>query len=215
VFSDEFDGDSLDTSKWRVAVTPSAASMDGTTSSTPLGRPSDGTSVAGTSSTPLGRPHADCAGYACVELGSCRDAACTPDNVYLKDGQLVMQSSRASSSASDTDAPALTTGAVNTWGKAGWRASDGDFRVCISARLPGNAGGGGQAQGIWPAHWLMPHDDSCGRCRFGGLAATPRFPRSQMHSLLPHAAFTAALASTSMDESLTARARWTHWKEAF
>ena len=53
-----------------------------------------------------------------------------------------------------------TTGAVNTWGKASWRAEQGTFRVCISARLPG-VGSDGSSQGLWPAHWLMPHDDTC------------------------------------------------------
>jgi hypothetical protein len=39
-------------------------------------------------------------------------------------------------------------GAVSTWGKASWRAGEGNFRVCVSARLPGTPG---HAQGIWPA----------------------------------------------------------------
>lgn len=78
-------------------------------------------------------------------------------------GELVLTSDVAPADRATTS---FTTGAVNTWGKAAWRAGDGTFRVCVSARLPGVSGGSAGtasagSQGLWPAHWLMPHDNSC------------------------------------------------------
>ena len=101
------------------------------------------------------RSNADCRGQSCIPLGSCRDAYCHHDNVRLSDGQLILTSQRREFSGRK-----FTTGAVNTWGKLAFRgdAAEGAFRMCISARLPGVAG---HAAGVWPAHWLMPHDDSC------------------------------------------------------
>ena len=84
-------------------------------------------------------------------LGACRDAVCDEDDVYVQDGSLVLRSRKLSGDAN------WTTGAVWTKGKAFW-ADDPAFRLCVSAKLPGGNGGG---QGIWPAHWLMPEDDSC------------------------------------------------------
>ena len=98
---------------------------------------------------------ADCHGRGCALLGSCREAACTRENVEVRDGRLVLSSQRLHASGRN-----YTTGAVNSWGKASWRAdrAHGPFRLCISAILPGVPG---RAKGLWPAHWLMPQDDSC------------------------------------------------------
>ena len=56
---------------------------------------------------------------------------------------------------------AYTSGAVNTKNKRTWNQADGTFRLCVSAMLPGNADSAAASQGIWPAHWMMPNDDSC------------------------------------------------------
>jgi beta-glucanase (GH16 family) len=136
VFQDEFDGEQLDESKWNVEVAPAPGALSR--------RPA---------SKQRARVRADCSGRGCIQLGSCRDAACVRSAAYLEEGALTLRSSRTGSTN-------FTTGAVNTWGKAGWRASAGAFRVCVSARLPG-VGSDGSSQGLWPAHWLMPHDDTC------------------------------------------------------
>mmetsp|Transcript_16635 Transcript_16635/g.37284 ORF Transcript_16635/g.37284 Transcript_16635/m.37284 type:complete len:280 (-) Transcript_16635:95-934(-) len=98
---------------------------------------------------------ADCHGADCHLLGSCRDAACSKDEVNVEGGRLVLSSHRRHMLGRN-----YTTGAVNTWGKVAWRASaaEGPFRLCTSAILPGVPG---RAAGVWPAHWMMPHDDSC------------------------------------------------------
>jgi beta-glucanase (GH16 family) len=130
VWRDEFEA--FDATKWNVAQTSDTAP------------PADPT-----------RPRADCHGEGCILLGSCRDAACTMDSVAVRGGRLVLTSQRRERLGRN-----FTTGAVNTWGKAAWRADakEGPFRLCVSAMLPGVPGG---AAGVWPAHWLMPHDDSC------------------------------------------------------
>lgn len=99
-----------------------------------------------------------CRGAGCAALGSCREAACTAASAEVTGGRLVLTSDR-----DPTDRDRFTTGAVNTWGKAEWHANPavGPFRLCVSAILPGVGGAGAAAQGIWPAHWLMPHDDTC------------------------------------------------------
>ena len=66
-------------------------------------------------------------------------------------GALVLRSTRTRNGK-------LTTGAVSTWDTAAWLPSDGDFRVCIRAKLPGVVG---KAKGVWPAHWMLPRDTSC------------------------------------------------------
>ena len=86
----------------------------------------------------------------------CRSAKCIPDAVSVSDGYLTLISSRDSSNSS-----AWTTGAVKTWNKKAWTTDDGTYRVCISAKLPGGGESTGSGQGIWPAHWMMPQDDSC------------------------------------------------------
>ena len=105
---------------------------------------------------PVGGPsaRADCAGAACIPLGSCREAVCTADNVYLSEGRLILRSQRQA-----LQGRSFTTGGISSYGKATWATTGGAFRLCISAILPGTSGG--LAQGLWPAHWLMPSDNSC------------------------------------------------------
>jgi len=100
-----------------------------------------------------------CNGTSCIALGSCRDASCLKENAYIDQGHLVLRSDNGPMNKT-TGAPSWSTGAVNTWGKANWRTSDGAFRLCVSAQLPGSPVKG-ESQGIWPAHWLMPQDSSC------------------------------------------------------
>jgi beta-glucanase (GH16 family) len=88
-------------------------------------------------------------------IGSCRDALCTKENVYLDGhGSLVLRSDFGPTGGFN-----YTSGAVNTSGKQAWIHTP-SFRACVRAQLPG---GGGQhkGQGIWPAHWMMPQDSSC------------------------------------------------------
>ena len=96
---------------------------------------------------------ADCHGEACHRLGSCREAACTLDAVEIRDGHLELRSAR-----NVTQGRNFTTGAVNTFNTAHWRASEGTFRVCIAAVLPGVTG---HAAGVWPAYWMLPADNTC------------------------------------------------------
>jgi len=72
-----------------------------------------------------------------ISLGSCRDAACVGNNTYTEAGKLVLKSEQLA-------ADKWSTGAVNTWGKASWKPSDGTFRVCVSAKLPGAGAGRSQ-----------------------------------------------------------------------
>lgn len=86
----------------------------------------------------------------------CRSARCISSAVSVSDGYLILTSSRDPSNSS-----AWTTGAVKTMNKAAWSTDDGSYRMCISAKLPGGGDAEGAGQGIWPAHWMMPQDDSC------------------------------------------------------
>ena len=134
-WADEFNAPTLNTSRWNIeqGVVPWSH----------------------IEASPSKRVGADCHGAGCARLGSCREAACTIDSVHVRDGRLVLTSQRRHVSGRN-----FTTGAVNTWGKVSWRVEDaaGPFRMCIRAKLPGSPG---HAAGVWPAHWLMPHDDSC------------------------------------------------------
>jgi beta-glucanase (GH16 family) len=163
-WGDEFDGRSLDADKWGAVVTPppprvgrrrhrgTAAAI--AASSLPPQQPLPHQHY---SKRPLGGADgADCQGDGCILLGACRDAECLAANAVVEAGHLTLRSARSSSSTHHN----YTTGAVSTWGRASWNAADGAFRVCISAKLPGH-GAGGASQGIWPAHWMMPHDQSC------------------------------------------------------
>jgi hypothetical protein len=92
------------------------------------------------------------------DIGSCRDAVCLPDNVQVAGGALLLRSERRQVQGYN-----FTTGAVRTKGKRSWTATaESSFRVCVSAILPGEGHGrDGAAQGIWPAHWMMPDTAAC------------------------------------------------------
>jgi beta-glucanase (GH16 family) len=80
-----------------------------------------------------------------------RMAAVEDDDIYLENGSLVLRSQRRAVSGYN-----FTSGALHTRGKHSWK---GRTRVCVRARLP--AGGLGRAQGIQPAHWMMPETAAC------------------------------------------------------
>lgn len=98
-------------------------------------------------------------GNAGRNIGACRDALCSAANVAVRNGTLVL-----TSRAEQAGGMNWTTGAVSTQGKRDWPQSPA-YRLCVSAVLPGGGpsgdGAGGSAQGLWPAHWLMPDDASC------------------------------------------------------
>ena len=98
---------------------------------------------------------ADCRGAKCDLLGGCREAACTRDSVAVRDGRLVLTSRRRRALGRN-----FTTGAVTTRDRVAWRSGGREvpWRLCVSAVLPGAPGA---AAGVWPAHWLLPNDDSC------------------------------------------------------
>lgn len=68
----------------------------------------------------------------------------TPEEVYLQDGNLVLRSSKRAMGRRK-----YTSGLVETRGKFTLLYG----RVEIRAKLP-------KGQGIWPAHWMMPDDNS-------------------------------------------------------
>ena len=113
VWSDEFDGPSINTSAWQI----------------------DDHLPAGNSRT--------------------RAALALAGHSYVEDGHLVL---RSNATWTGTDWTNLTSGAIESVGKVSFQ---GIHRVCVSAKLPGGAGGG---DGIWPAHWMMPDDKSCWPC---------------------------------------------------
>ena len=88
-----------------------------------------------------------------TDIGACRTAYCTPDNVHVRNGSLVLTSDRRVLRGRN-----FTTGAVTTKHKMAWAPRNGSFRVCVSAKLPGAPGKGA---GLWPAHWLMPLPSAC------------------------------------------------------
>eukprot|EP01121_Diplochlamys_sp_Union-15-3_P002819 TRINITY_DN1266_c0_g1_i3.p1 TRINITY_DN1266_c0_g1~~TRINITY_DN1266_c0_g1_i3.p1 ORF type:complete len:266 (-),score=48.20 TRINITY_DN1266_c0_g1_i3:89-886(-) len=83
--------------------------------------------------------------------GLAREALLTADNVYIENGNLVLRSQKQRINNFN-----WTTGAVISQNKKYWKYG----RFCISAKLPGG-GSPGQGKGIWPAHWMMPNDESC------------------------------------------------------
>ena len=134
-WSDEFDGTTLDKSKWSVVC--SAGKGNSTSCVEPFPT------------------------HAADDHGAeCRSAVCIEEAVSVSSGYLYLTSSRISSPGSDQK---WTTGAVKTRGKVNWTTDDGTYRVCVSAMLPGGGGeaNGLTAQGLWPAHWMMPDDNSC------------------------------------------------------
>ena len=86
-----------------------------------------------------------------------RDAAAAADAVAVGGGALTIRTDAAWNGSAWTGA---TSGAVQTRGRRSWA---GRSRVCVAAALPGG-GGAGRGRGVWPAHWLMPDDDSCWPC---------------------------------------------------
>jgi len=91
------------------------------------------------------------------EVGSCRDAWCTPNNVYIENGNLVLVSKNESMYGYN-----YTTGSVYTQNKKYWNAYDSTYRLCVTAKLPGgNSQKPHAGAGIWPAAWMMPNDNSC------------------------------------------------------
>lgn len=96
IFNDEFEGDEVDLSKWRIE---------------------------------------DAALIKNNEL-----QYYTPDDVYLRDGFLVLRSQKRPMGGRE-----YTSGLVETTGKFSFIYG----RVEVRARLPGT-------KGLWPAHWLMP-----------------------------------------------------------
>jgi len=82
--------------------------------------------------------------------GQGRDAWLTADNVYVQNGNLVLRAQKQVVNGFN-----YTSGAITSQGKKYWS----NARVCVYAKLPG--GDHQYAQGVWPAHWLMPNDNSC------------------------------------------------------
>lgn len=103
VWNDEFNGDSLDFTKWKYGNTPENGSMKYLNSS---------------------------------------------DNVYLKDGNLVLSAIKDDSFG---DKFTATSGMVITKDLASWKYGRFDIR----AKLP-------VEQGMWPAIWMMPQDPKYG-----------------------------------------------------
>jgi beta-glucanase (GH16 family) len=126
-WSDEFNGDVLDDSKWNIVCNDMSGKNCG---SLPFHTSANG--------------------------AECRSARCIPEAVNVGDGFMTLTSQRDSSNST-----AWTTGAVKTMNKKTWTTDDGTYRMCISAKLPGGGSSDGHGQGIWPAHWMMPQDDSC------------------------------------------------------
>lgn len=100
VWSDEFDGDTLDDSKWKAEDAALEKNNEAQTYS--------------------------------------------PDEVFVGDGVLTLRSQKRQKSGRD-----YTSGLVETIG----RFSQTYGRFEVRAKLP-------RGQGIWPAHWLMPADNS-------------------------------------------------------
>jgi len=87
--------------------------------------------------------------------GLARQAWLMAENVYTENGNLVIKSA-SQKVFGDGQWWDWTSGALTSQDKKFYQYG----RFCISAKLPG-AGSPGQGQGIWPAHWLMPNDNSC------------------------------------------------------
>jgi beta-glucanase (GH16 family) len=79
-----------------------------------------------------------------------REAYGTPENVYIDNDKLVLRSQRE-----QKDGFNFTSGAITSKNKI---LVGSPSRVCIAAKLPGLPG---RADGMWPAHWMMPNDNSC------------------------------------------------------
>ena len=84
-----------------------------------------------------------------------RMAKVMSDDVMIRGGLLIIRTQHRRAVQGHT-VYNYTSGAVHTRGLRSWR---GPFRACVRAQLPG--GPGGIAQGIQPAHWMMPDTDKC------------------------------------------------------
>lgn len=125
-WSDEFNGNTLDTEKWSIVCSEEGAGCI--------------------------LPFPAHSGHG----AECRSAKCIMEAVKVENGTLTLVSDRNPLNQTE-----WTTGAVKTVNKAAWTTEKGTYRMCISAKLPGGGDSPGAGQGIWPAHWMMPQDDSC------------------------------------------------------
>ena len=84
-----------------------------------------------------------------------RMASVEDDDMYLENGNLVLRSQRRAVGGYN-----FTSGALHTRGKHSWK---GRTRVCVRAKLPAGCLGmeHGCAQGVQPAHWMMPETAAC------------------------------------------------------
>jgi len=82
-----------------------------------------------------------------------REALGLQSNVYIEDGALVLRSMR-NKTEHEGKIYEYTSGAVTTLDKLNWKHGV----ACIVAKLPGITG---KADGIWPAHWMLPSTYSC------------------------------------------------------
>jgi len=112
----------------------------------------------------------------------------------------------------------FTTGAVNTFGKSVWTANPGAFRMCISAKLPGG-GGSNRGQGIWPAHWLMPNDDSCdpdeGEIDIMEMVDGDGFAEATYHWQTSFPAVNCSYPRNHTEFTAKADLRQSHWDDTF
>lgn len=88
-----------------------------------------------------------------TSVGECREAFCRAENVHVANGKLHLTSRRENYEGRN-----YTSGAVFSRHKASWNPANGTFRACVKAQLPGVPG---KAQGMWPAHWMMPEPHAC------------------------------------------------------
>jgi hypothetical protein len=66
------------------------------------------------------------------DVSSCREAYCTPANVAVANGNLVLTTTNTPMHGFN-----YSSAAVNTRGKKNWNAATSSFRTCVSAKLPG------------------------------------------------------------------------------
>jgi len=87
------------------------------------------------------------------KANGCRLATCDLRNAHVRDGKLVLVSRRHGPNN-------YTSAAIETRGVRQWSHWPG-FRVCVRARLPGNASAPHTNAGVWPAHWMLPDHEDC------------------------------------------------------
>jgi beta-glucanase (GH16 family) len=91
----------------------------------------------------------DCYGDQCPMWAGCRAGFCKKENVYMNNGTVVLESNNDGHLNYS-----FTTATIVSRGLRNWTYSDGTYRMCISAQLPGTEGANNN--GLWPAHWLLP-----------------------------------------------------------